>query len=427
MNDAQPTAAAESRNLALAWADAVRRTSRPDVVVEAQHWLSLYQGDAAVELAVIAALVAEAERTPPDVPPPEGDPDHPALLAAAAAAELRGREGVGGEVRAYAALNHGHALRRLGPGADEAALEAYVAALAYDETRGWWHHAVAELHKWRGRWNDCLAAEQRARALLPGERVVALGAATAATALGFGEVAAEAYASVGLPKPAITAGGMPRVDGLGRRRVRVLAKPTGYGLRPLPDPCFELVWVEALSPCHGVLASPTFLEAPVDFGDMVLFDPARVATTEDGSSVHPLLERLRPADEIALRFVAVLDDAAQDAANLIQGVESAQLFLSPVIKSSDNQGDQGETAGDTETLEGDAATADARRLVYGKLVVCGSTSLESLRHRLEERARGGLRLAIPELYEKLGLTDWAGKQHRAWRSVERYAEQRGLC
>ena len=169
--------------------------------------------------------------------------------------------------------------------------------------------ALAELHKWRSRWEECLQSARRAAELLPGERVPLLTVALAATARGEGALAADTYAALGLPRPEVAGGGLPRVDGLGRRRVRTPAKP-GLGVRELPDPCFELVWVEALSPCHGVVSSPTFLEAPIDYGDVVLFDPARVATTETGEPVHPVLEQLHVGHEVKLPFVAVLDDEA---------------------------------------------------------------------------------------------------------------------
>jgi len=392
----------DPRDAVLAWANDARARRRPDLLREARAFHGEHGEDPGVVLAIATALVAEAERRPPDAPlQTEGA----AALTAELVRPLLDRSDLDPETRAYLALNLAHALRRLGPDADEEAQQAYAEALALQPERGWWHHAFAELHKWRGRWEECLASEQAARERLPGERVPVLGVALAATALGKGEEAADAYESLGLPRPELTAGGLPRVDGLGRRRIRTPARPTGRGVQELPDPCFELVWVELLSPCHGVVSSPSFLDAPIDYGDVILFDPARVATTETGEPVHPILERLHVGAEVKLPFVAVLGDDAEGGA-LAETVEGSQVFLSPIVP---------ETPPET-----------SKRLVYGKLVLPEGAALTEVRKALEAHLKAGARLAIPELYERLQLTEWAGKQHRAWRSVERYATLQGL-
>jgi hypothetical protein len=163
--------------------------------------------------------------------------------------------------------------------------------------------------------------------------------------------------------------------------------------------------VELISPCHGVVSSPTFLDAPIDYGDVILFDPARVATTESGEPVHPVLERLRPADEVTLPFVAVLKDDAEGGA-LADRIDGAQVFLSPIVPVEE--------------------PPTAKKLVYGKLVLPAGVNLTEVRKAIEAHLKDGARLAIPALDERLELTEWAGKQHRAWRSVERYATQQGL-
>lgn len=392
----------DPREAVLAWANHARSHRRPDLLREARAFHERHADDPGALLAIATALVAEAERRPPDAPI---EPEGAAALAAKIVRPALDRSDLEAQTRAYLALNLGHALRRLGPDADAEAQQAYAEAIALQPERGWWHHALAELHKWRGRWEACLASEEDARERLPGERVPVLGLALAATALGRGEIAADAYESLGLPRPELAGGGLPRVDGLGRRRIRTPARPTGRGVQELPDPCFELVWVELLSPCHGVVSSPSFLDAPIDYGDVILFDPARVATTETGEPVHPVLERLHVGHEVKLPFVAVLSDDAEGGA-LAEAIEGAQVFLSPVVPKE--------------------APASSKRLVYGKLVLPEGSALTEVRKAIEAHLKAGARLAIPALYEKLELTEWAGKQHRAWRSVERYATQQGL-
>ena len=74
---------------------------------------------------------------------------------------------------------------------------------------------------------------------------------------------------------------------------------------------FELVWVAPLSPCHGVVQSATFREAPIDYGDVVLWDgaPVSVLKTPEGPVPRfPLLEILRRGDEERMRFVALSEE-----------------------------------------------------------------------------------------------------------------------
>ncbi len=85
--------------------------------------------------------------------------------------------------------------------------------------------------------------------------------------------------------------------------LRVLSRtPSTDATSQLPDKAvgFELVWIAPLSPCHGVVQSPTFRDAPIDYGDLVLWDgrSGRGARTSDEESVQvfPLLEILRPGD-----------------------------------------------------------------------------------------------------------------------------------
>jgi hypothetical protein len=83
-------------------------------------------------------------------------------------------------------------------------------------------------------------------------------------------------------------------DGLRRAgfdpvKVRLLEK-TADGYRP------EHVWVERLSPCHGVVLNPTMYDHGIEFSDVVLFDMAPIGeATFQGRPVprFPLLQKLR--------------------------------------------------------------------------------------------------------------------------------------
>jgi len=108
---------------------------------------------------------------------------------------------------------------------------------------------------------------------------------------------------------------MPLVPGLPPMQVRVLAKGPGTGPNAtVPDSSvsFELVWVAPLSPCHGVVQSATFREAPIDYGDVVLWDGAPV------SVLAPLAGREGPRGLEVARVGATLGQSARDGGGAVE-------------------------------------------------------------------------------------------------------------
>jgi tetratricopeptide (TPR) repeat protein len=210
----------------------------------------------------------------------------------------------------YATL--GNALRLCGPGLDAEAQEAFTRAIELDPERGEWWYDAGLLDKWRGRFDDGYAANEQARMRMGPQRPVLWNLAICATALGKGEEAVELWEEIGVSARLDRSHDMPYVAGLPPLLLRVLSRtPSTDGTSPLPDRAvgFELVWTAPLSPCHGVVQSPTFRDAPIDYGDLVLWDGAPVAahrvSAEDAVPVFPLLEILRPGNERRWAFVAL--------------------------------------------------------------------------------------------------------------------------
>ncbi|MBW2718208.1 MAG: tetratricopeptide repeat protein, partial [Deltaproteobacteria bacterium] len=223
----------------------------------------------------------------------------------------------------YATL--GNALRLCGPGRDAEAQEAFTRAIEIDPERGEWWYDAGLLDKWRGRFADGYAANEQARMRMGSERPVLWNLAICATALGKADEAIEAWEEIGVPARLDRRRGMPYVAGLPPMLLRVLSRPSPTdGTSPLPAKTvgFELVWIAPLSPCHGVVQSPTFRDAPIDYGDLVLWDGAPVAAHRTSSDetvpVFPLLEVLRPGDERRWAFVAL-----EREPGALEGLEAA--------------------------------------------------------------------------------------------------------
>ena len=417
----------DDREVARMWLELLRHSpSRASLIVEASEIVDAFPTDPTLVATACAALIGAAERRPMDEPPLTED--GPARRAAASA--LRCIESLSApashdpEVAGLLWIHRANALRYCGPSADEAAQEAFSRALALDD-RGWWWFDLGVLHKWRGRFAQGFDCNLKAQARVGQERPVLWNLAICATATGDGDVAAGVWRQLGMPAE-VSSAGMPFVDGLPPAQVRVLARGPGTGgSEALPDRAvgFELVWVAPLSPCHGVVQSPTFRDAPIDYGDVVLWDgaPVSVAPGPRGPVPRfPLLEILRRGDEHRLRFVAYQrDTAAAGIAGLGDALpDGCRLFVheEQVEWPTEYRGDG------TIATEKAPKSTESSPLAYGKILAPAAQDLPALKAAIEAGAKAaGLAIAVPALYEQLGDSKRAGQEHQAWLGIERRA------
>ncbi|MEM9194011.1 MAG: hypothetical protein AAGF12_32850 [Myxococcota bacterium] len=334
---------------------------------------------------------------------------------------------VGG--RLFAA--RGNALRLAGPDHDAEATAAFEAALGLDRRRGRWWFDLGLHHKALARFEEALEATKQARVTMPEDRGVLWNIAIAATALGHGEEALEAWTALGVPIVS-SPGGLPMTPSpMPAARLRVLtigsghADPTTDALVPDEAAGFEVLSVQPISPCHGVVSSPSFRRAAVDYGDVVLFDGDPVAiTTIDGQRVptFPLLARLHEGDERRLRFLA-LEQNTGDLVALGESLpEGARLFVQlEHVESVCSRCASGEVL-----TKHEHTPPEEHRLVYGKIIVEAQVDLSAVESTIASavRSTGRLQLSVPELYEALGDSRRAGQEHQAWRGLERVALRR---
>lgn len=392
----------EDREVALHFAAVTMRFPAGASVETLEAIAAAFPADGPVIVAVLAALNAMAEQRPLDAPPREQGPEH----AAAALAEDALTRSFPAELEAYLQINRANALRAMGPDSDSLALEAYARALDLEPEHGGWHFDLGVCHKWRGRWQLAFDQFLRARSRMGATKAVLWNMALSATALGEGDLAAGAWRDLGVENVSLGKGGLPVVEGVPPRRVRVRCRPSGYGLVERADTGFELVHIAPISPGHGVVASPTFEDAPIDYGDIVLFDGGPV-DQDDGGPVFPVIEVLRAGDEKRMRFVAIVGSGELEALVTALG-DNVRAFAHPA------------------TLE---PKPHHEQLIYGKLIANADVSPAHLCQRLEAHGKTTkrLRIAVPELYEAIGDTRRAGQEHQAWRGIERAATKRGLA
>jgi len=403
--------------------------TRENLLEDVQHILARWPDDASLQLSGCDALIRAAELPGPDMPVDKGGPAERAVEVAEAnllklSPQARKDPAVGG----YWCMSHANALRLAHRYAD--AERAYDAALALDPGNGDWWFNLGLLRKAQGQFEAGLEAAQKARALLGERRGVLWNIAICATALGRGEVAVEALRKLGFDAK-LQDSGMPYVEGLPPAQVRLASLGSGHGFAgPELDRgvLFELVWVSPASPCHGVVQTPTFREASVDFGDLVLWDGTPVGVTEhEGKPVprFPLLSKLRDGGERRFRFIALEQDEGDVAACARDLPEPAHFFLQRAhVEMLCPRCAAGE-----HMHKHAHGTPEPHRLVYGKLIVPAELELRQFHQGLDAYLRKypKVQFVIPGLLEALGETKAAGKAHQLWRGLERTSEKRALA
>src|SRR5262249_33430114 len=145
-----------------------------------------------------------------------------------------------------------------------------------DPRKSEYHYNLGLFYKTRGRFEEGVAANQAAASLADeisesGEwnlRNCATGARNAVVALAGGKRMGQniEIGRFGLPE--------------GRYRpckVRLAQRPLAERTADLDDPGEEeTVWIERLSPCHGIIRSVLYGDLGVDYGDVILMDGAPI-------------------------------------------------------------------------------------------------------------------------------------------------------
>jgi hypothetical protein len=389
-----------------------------------------WSSDWRLTLVAASLLIEQAGRRGMDEP--TLTEDGPASWAANAVQRtldaLGDAEGKSADVAGSLHATLGNALRLCGPGRDAEAKEAFTRAIELDPERGEWWYDAGLLDKWRGRFDDGYAANEQARMRMGSQRPVLWNLAICATALGKAEEAVEVWEEIGVPARLDRSRGMPYVAGLPPLLLRVLSRtsPTD-GTSPLPDKTvgFELVWIAPLSPCHGVVQSPTFRDAPIDYGDLVLWDGAPVAahqvSADEAVPVFPLLEVLRPGNERRWAFVAIerepgalegLEQALPEGTRVFVQQERVEHHC-PACEVAEAH-EHG-----TGTGTGTGTAPVSASLARGKVIVQPTQDLAEFRTAWEA-ATGArpLSVSMPALYEELRDSKRAGQEHQAWRGIE---------
>lgn len=241
-------------------------------------------------------------------------PEHPffraiveKLRACVESAETPGRE----EDLLGALATSARMLARQG---DELAGKCYRRLIEIDPERGAWHYNLGLFCKTRGRFEEGMASNRTAAGLVEEEvESYEWNLGICATGCGNGAVALDVWKRMG-QKIEMGRFGLPE-GGYPQCKVKLAERPLAERNAETDDPGLEeTIWIERLSPCHGIVRSVLYQELGVDYGDVVLIDGAPITYHTHGDDkipVHPHLATLVRRNYRFFDFAGTQDEAGR--------------------------------------------------------------------------------------------------------------------
>ena len=192
--------------------------------------------------------------------------------------------------------------RMLGRQRDDVARAAYERIVKLNPRGAANHYNLGLFFKTRGLFEEGVRANQSARALTTATvESYEWNLGICATGAGNGELALDVWQRMeqkiemgrfGLPE-----GGYPQC------KVRLAERPLAERGPDNDDPGQEeTIWIERLSPCHGVIRSVLYADLGVDFGDVVLMDGAPITYHKYGDTDVPVFPHLATLRRNGYRF-----------------------------------------------------------------------------------------------------------------------------
>ena len=176
--------------------------------------------------------------------------------------------------------------------ADEFAERAYRRLIEIDPDSSGNHYGLGLLFKTRGRFEEGMKANQAAAALVDTPREdQQWNLGICATGAGHGEVALDVWRGMG-DKIEMGRFGLPE-GRYGQCKVQLVRRPLSERTARTDDPGLrESIWIERLSPCHGIIRSVLYQDLSVNYGDVVLIDGAPITMHRYGDTTIPVFPHL---------------------------------------------------------------------------------------------------------------------------------------
>ena len=296
-----------------------------------------------------------------------------------------------------------HAARMAARQYDDLAERSYRKLVELTPERASNHYNLGLFFKTRGQFLKGMQANQRALALgVEDEEPYVWNLGICATAAGAPEVALDVWKGIG-NKIEMGRFGLP--DGrYPTCKVRLAQRPLAERGAEEDDPGLEeTIWIERLSPCHGIIRSVLYFDdLGVNYGDVVLFDGAPMTYHKYGDEEIPVFPHMATlvrrdyqiypfagTQETARQLADVSVDLSADALVYCH-TEAFRQICSSCWRDPD--------------LDHESHEAEERHVVTGRIAAPRDMAPEALLAEIDEglAARAPCRLFAPELCRAAG-------------------------
>ncbi len=295
---------------------------------------------------------------------------------------------------------------------DDVAEQSYKRLVEIGPANASCHYNLGLFYKTRGRFREGMLANREA-ARLADKPVESYewNLGICATGAGEGALALDVWKRMGnkieMGRFDLPDGGYPQC------KVRLAERPLAERSADDDDPGLEeTIWIQRLSPCHGIVRSVLYQDLGVDYGDVVLIDGAPITYHRYGDSevpVFPHLSTLKRRHYRFFDFAGTQDEAGRlesassdlpDDAIVYSHTESFQQLCASCWRDPD--------------VDHDTHDPEEKHVVRGRIAAPEHISPGVLLDQIDSAIAGlePCRIFSPDLCDAAGLRDRAVFERR---------------
>lgn len=338
-----------------------------------------------------------------NAPPPE----EPLFAAVTDLLAVRARDVLGKEGETYILNGLATAARMMSRQRDKYVEASALRLLELRPDKANLHYNYGLFLKTRGRFREGMIENQRALELAAeADEAYQWNLGICATGAGEGAVALQVWKQIGnkieMGRFNLPEGRYPQC------KVRLAERPLAERTADDDDPGMEeTIWMERLSPCHGIVRSVLYNDLGVDYGDVVLIDGAPITYHQYGDEEVPVFPHLATLVRREYRFFDFAgtqeskDEIAGASADLERDciiyshTESFRILCSECWRNPKPNHRHEES--------------EQKTVISGRIAAPPDIPLSKLLAQLDAamKKRAACRLYVPDLCEAVGLRDRA--------------------
>lgn len=295
---------------------------------------------------------------------------------------------------------------------DEVAEKSYTRLVELLPSTPWAHYNQGLFFKTRGHFTEGVSANQKAIELAdePSDSYQ-WNLGICATGSGQAEIALNIWKEIGqnieIGRFDLPEGGYPSC------KVRLAQNPLSERDADHDNPGLEeTIWIERLSPCHGIIRSVLFQELGVDYGDVILFDGAPVTYHKYGDQQFPVFPHLATIRKNNYQF---FDFAGTQGAKDELGDISNHLEKDAVIYShTENYSVLCSTCWRNEKIDHEHKESEEKHVVTGRIALPPDIKPKDIINKIDSVLidTPESRVFSPDLCRAAGLEDRARIEER---------------